>query len=114
MNTGKRKLTISKVKKVIPGSAGIISAIAEKCKCDWHTADKFIKEHEELSELLRCETESVLDVGEMRLFDAVDSGEPWAVQFFLARKGKQRGYGDSVDHAVKTESVVTFIQDVKE
>jgi hypothetical protein len=113
MNTGKRKLTLNKVKKAIQGTGGIISAIAEKCGCDWHTADKFIKEHDELIELLRCETEAVLDVGEMGLFNAVESNDPWAIQFLLSRKGKHRGYGEKVEVDNKNPAPVIFVNDVK-
>ena len=39
----------------------------------------------------------MLDTAEDRLFQAVDTGEPWAVQFLLTRLGRGRGYGDKLE-----------------
>ena len=88
------KLTFKQVSKAIEGSGGIISDIAEKCECDWHTAKTFIDKDEKLTRLLQNEKEGILDLGESRLYQAVDEGEPWAVQYLLTRLGKKRGFGE--------------------
>jgi len=76
----------------IPGTGGIITKIAERVGCAWHTAKKYITEYSTVAEVYQDECERVLDVGETRLIEAVDGGEPWAVKFFLSTKGKHRGY----------------------
>ncbi|CAB4188589.1 hypothetical protein UFOVP1175_39 [uncultured Caudovirales phage] len=81
----------SDVKKAIQGSGGYISEIARRLKCDWHTADKYIKEFE-LSEDLVIEDERATDRAEIKLMEAIEEGEIAAIIFRLKTKGKKRGY----------------------
>jgi len=81
----------SDIKKAIQGSGGYISEIARRLKCDWHTADKYIKEFE-LTEDLIIEDERATDRAEIKLMEAIEDGEIAAIIFRLKTKGKKRGY----------------------
>jgi hypothetical protein len=81
----------SEIKKAIEGSGGYISEIARRLKCDWHTADKYIKEFE-LTEDLVIEDERATDRAEIKLMQAIEDGEIAAIIFRLKTKGKKRGY----------------------
>lgn len=81
----------SDIKKAIQGSGGYISEIARRLKCDWHTADKYIKEFE-LTEDLIVEDERATDRAEIKLMQAIEDGEIAAIIFRLKTKGKKRGY----------------------
>jgi len=81
----------SEIKKAIQGSGGYISEIARRLKCDWHTADKYIKEFE-LTEDLLIEDERATDRAEIKLMEAIEEGEIAAIIFRLKTKGKKRGY----------------------
>lgn len=81
----------SEIKKAIQGSGGYISEIARRLKCDWHTADKYIKEFE-LTEDLLIEDERATDRAEIKLMEAIEDGEIAAIIFRLKTKGKKRGY----------------------
>ena len=81
----------SEIKKAIEGSGGYISEIARRLKCDWHTADKYIKEFE-LTEDLVIEDERSTDRAEIKLMQAIEDGEIAAIIFRLKTKGKKRGY----------------------
>jgi hypothetical protein len=81
----------SDIKKAIEGSGGYISEIARRLKCDWHTANKYIKEFE-LSEDLIVEDEKATDRAEIKLMQAIEDGEIAAIIFRLKTKGKKRGY----------------------
>lgn len=81
----------SDIKKAIQGSGGYISEIARRLKCDWHTADKYIKEFE-LTEDLMVEDERATDRAEIKLMEAIEDGEIAAIIFRLKTKGKKRGY----------------------
>lgn len=81
----------SDLKKAIEGSGGYISEIARRLKCDWHTADKYIKEFE-LTEDLIVEDERATDRAEIKLMQAIEDGEIAAIIFRLKTKGKKRGY----------------------
>jgi hypothetical protein len=81
----------SDIKKAIEGSGGYISEIARRLKCDWHTADKYIKEFE-LTQDLVIEDERATDRAEIKLMQAIEDGEIAAIIFRLKTKGKKRGY----------------------
>src|SRR5512146_2891765 len=76
----------------IANSAGIITTIAKRVGCDWHTAKKYIDNYPTIQQAYDDECEAVLDMAETELYKAVKGGKDWAVKYILATKGKRRGY----------------------
>ncbi len=76
----------------IPGTGGIITAIAKRLGCSWHTAKKRIEESPTLKAAYEDECQSILDLAEVKLFEAIRSGDLQAVKYILSTKGKARGY----------------------
>ena len=91
------RLSKKKVKAAIPKSAGIISTIASRLNCSWHGADDFIKNDPELLQIYNDEKEGVLDMAESVVFKSAQGGDTQSAKWLLSKKGKARGYGDSVD-----------------
>jgi hypothetical protein len=91
------RLAKKRVKEAIPKSAGIMSTIAQRLGCAWNTADAYIKADPELSQMLADEVEGVLDMAESVVFKSAQGGDTQSAKWLLSKKGKQRGYGDSVD-----------------
>lgn len=89
---GKIPYTTEQFEKAIPNSAGIVSEIAKRVGCDWHTARKFIDNHARLLRMYQDESEKILDVGEAALFKAVQGGDMAGIKYLLSTKGKHRGY----------------------
>jgi len=79
---------------VIPETAGIVSEIAKRVGCAWHTAKKYIDTYPTVAQAYADETEKVLDLGELALIRAVKGGEAWAVKYLLSTKGKGRGFSE--------------------
>lgn len=86
-----KNFTKEQVKKAIAGSGGIISTIATRLRCDWHTADAYIEKHD-LQQELSNESESILDMTEGMLIQNIQDGDPASIFFMLKTKGKKRGY----------------------
>jgi len=107
------KLTKTKIKKAIPDSGGVISLIAERCGVTWHTVDKFIKKNEDIGLLYQAELESVLDLGESRLYEAVDRCEPWAVSLLLKTKAKSRGYVEKQEVDTNGKVKITVVNNLE-
>jgi len=84
--------TEEEILSAIKGSAGIISTIADNLGCSWHTADKYIKEHESCVEAYNDETERVLDLAESEMIKLIEGGEIQMIKYMLSTKGKKRGY----------------------
>ena len=78
--------------RAIPGTGGIISAIARKVNCDWHTAKKYVTEYATVKKVYDAEKEGILDLAEAKLIEAIRDGDMPAIKFYLTTKGKDRGY----------------------
>lgn len=87
----------------IPGTGGIISTIARRVGCDWHTAKKYIDTYPTVNRAYEDEREKVTDLAESVLVQNIklaykkqeDTKEPVDssdVKWYLSRKGKDRGY----------------------
>lgn len=94
---GKPLFTAETFLKAIPGSAGIITTIAKRVGCNWHTAAKYIEEYPTIAQAYKDECESVLDMAEAKLYKAVEKGDLQAVKYILSTKGKRRGYVERVE-----------------
>lgn len=86
----------------IPGTGGIISTIALKVGCDWHTAKKYIDTYSTIQQAYQDELESVADIAESLLVTNIRLGrdkqketkervDAADAKWYLARKTK-RGY----------------------
>ncbi len=87
-----RDFTEKEVLKAISDSGGIISKIAEKLTCDWHTAKTYIEKFEKTKLAYSAETESVLDIAESKLIENIQDNDNTAIIFYLKTKGRNRGY----------------------
>ena len=108
----------------ILGSGGIISTIARRVGCDWHTAKKYIDEYATLQKAYQDELSANLDVAESIVVDNLrmqrkqqlekqepaDTGD---ARWFLSTKGQERGYGNKleVDQTVKGKLLIEYVND---
>lgn len=108
-----RKKTYKKsdVLEAIKGSNGIVSNVCKRLKCDWHTADTFIKKWPETLQALDDERESYLDLTESECINRIKAGDGQMIRFVLATLGKKRGYGTedaATDNGGATDTVVNI------
>ena len=94
--------------QAIKGTQGIVSAIAERLKCDWHTAKKHIDKYEETKKALQDEIESFGDFVENKAMEKVNDGSETMIRFYLATKYKTRGFTEKheVEHSGDKENPV--------
>lgn len=78
--------------EAIPGTGGIISAIARNVGCEWHTARDAIDRFPTVRKAYDDECEVVTDVAESTLIRAIRDGDVGAAKWWLTRKGKERGF----------------------
>lgn len=81
----------------IPGTGGIISAIAKRVGCAWHTAQKYIREMPTVAAAYADECESVTDLAETTVIKAIRDGDVGTARWYLSTKGKNRGYGERLE-----------------
>jgi hypothetical protein len=59
----------------IPGTGGIISAIADKVNCDWHTARRYIDSYPTVNQAWQAERNKVTDKARHNIIKAVQDGD---------------------------------------
>ena len=85
----------------IPGSGGIISTIARKVGCVWHTAKKYINQHQTVLDAYNAECERVLDRAEAVIIeDIVTNKDTATAKWYLTMKGRERGYAQTTRNEV--------------
>lgn len=87
-----RNFKTKDVLDAIDGSYGIVSTVAAKLHCNWHTADEYIKKWPETLQALSDEEESKLDFVEGKAIKKINEGDGAMIRFYLATKGKKRGF----------------------
>jgi hypothetical protein len=86
---------------VIPGTGGIISTIAKRVGCSWHTAKKYIDTYPTIKVVYDAECEAVLDAAESVILGDIQDKDVQTAKWYLTMKGGDRGY------APKTKQEVT-------
>lgn len=89
---GRELFTTKQFLTAIKDSGGIVSTIADRIGCDWHTANKYIKSKATLQQAWQNEKEQITDIAETSLIESIKERDAWAVKYYLSTKGKNRGY----------------------
>ena len=76
----------------IEGCRGIISTVAARLHVGWHTAERAINDSEKAREAMTDEEETTLDFVEGKAIQRINDGDGAMIRFYLATKGKKRGY----------------------
>jgi len=68
----------------IPGTGGIVSELAERVGCRWHTAKKYIEEYVTVKEAWEAERNRIGDIAKSNIIEAIKAGDlptsKWYVQ----------------------------------
>lgn len=82
----KWRFKLEDVLESIDGSAGIKTEICQRLGCSRPTFDKYLEERPQVLEAYNNECRVVGDMARVSLYSAIESGESWAVMFYLDRK----------------------------
>ena len=81
-----------KVAEALRQAAGIKAEAARRLGCTRATVDAYIKRHPEVREAWIDARETMVDLAQSKLHEAVERGEWPAVQYTLSTLGKDRGF----------------------
>ena len=76
----------------IEDSNGFVTTIAARLHCSWHAADNAIKASAAALQAIKGEEEKTLDFVEGKAIKKINEGDGAMIRFYLATKGKKRGY----------------------
>jgi hypothetical protein len=71
---------------------GLVYVAAAQLGCRAETIKVRLAQSPEIRRVQDEAKGRLLDQTEQRLYDAIEAGDPWAIQFFLKTQGKSRGY----------------------
>ena len=100
------KVTLEDCKKALAGAHGLVTPAAEALGIQRSTLYMRIQKNPSLRVVFDDARESMLDLAEQKLYDAIRSGDAWAVQFVLKTVGKNRGYCERRELAANISEVV--------
>lgn len=68
--------------------------IAKELGCDRRTLSTYIKKN--MPDVIKDMREAMLDVAEAKLLQNINSGNENAIEYFLDKQGRDRGYGEKL------------------
>jgi predicted transcriptional regulator len=77
------KFTTTQFIEAIPGTGGIVSAIASKVNCDWHTARKYIDEHPTVKQAYDDERSKITDKARHNIVKSIHDGDLMMSKWWL-------------------------------
>ena len=99
---GRKKILKEKqLIEAIHGSRGFKSVIAQRLHCNWHTVDDAIKASPAAQLAMQEEDATTLDFVEGKAITKINEGDGAMIRFYLATKGKKRGY--TYDDRIETD-----------
>jgi transposase len=103
------KASVKKILSAISGTGGLISAIAKKLGVHYHTVLNYEKRYESVKQAIEEERDKILDKAESNLFVRIKEGDEETSKWFLARKGRHRGYSEKIDTEQKGDITISVV-----
>ena len=88
----KQRFTPKQVADTLTETRGMVFLAAKKLGCSDDTIYNYAKRYKAVGDALRQQRGQFVDMAELKLWNTVNEGESWAVQFALRTLGKERGY----------------------
>jgi len=86
------RYTADQVRRALLDAKGLVTVAARRLDCAPDTVRAYMRRYATVAAAVKEAREGIVDLGEVRLFQAVDRGEPWAIKTVLTMFGKDRGY----------------------
>lgn len=105
----KPRYTARQVIQALQATQGMVYLAAERLHCDPQTVLNYCKRYPSVEAAKVAARGALLDVAEVKLWQAVQRGEAWAIAFALKTIGRTRGYGDRLDLSLTIERAATLV-----
>lgn len=108
--------TLEDILNAIKDSAGLVSVIARKLNCAWHTAKGYIESCAETREAFLDEIEKNKDKAESIILKKLNEEDGEYAKWYLRTIGKDRGYNEKteMEHSGGLNIVIDLPDDLKE
>ena len=93
----------------IEGSGAIMSAVARNLGgVAWDTAERYVNKWAATRQAWKNEEEKILDLAENVLYRNIKDGDSGDAKWVLTKKGKRRGWADSLEITGKDGGAITI------
>lgn len=108
----KTRVTKATFAAAIRGSRGVKSVIATRLGCARNTVYNYLERWPDMKTLLDDESEMLVDLAEVQLFNLIAEKDVRAITFALATKGKNRGYSQRTEITGADGGAIVIAPDV--
>jgi len=98
--SNRQRFTQQQVIDALKETKGMVYLAAKRLGCEAQTIYNYRDRYAAVRAEMEQQDGEVDDAAEMKLYQAIIAGEPWAVQFRLRTKGKGRGYVERTQQEV--------------
>jgi hypothetical protein len=88
------RYTATQVADALRSTRGMTYLAAKRLGCDPNTIMAYCRRYPTVEQAKQDARGELLDVAEVKLWQAVQAGEHWAVTFALRTLGRERGFGE--------------------
>jgi len=85
------------VLNAVKGSGAIMSIIADRLGVTWKTARVYVLHYPSAVEAFEHEENKAIDEAQSQLFEKVKAGDLNAIEFYLSKKGRRKGWGSEAE-----------------
>lgn len=91
------RYTDSQIAEALKRTKGMVYVAADLLGCSPNTIKARLAKSAALADVLEQARGLTTDTAELKLVQAINAGEPWAVQFYLRTQARERGYRDKTE-----------------
>jgi hypothetical protein len=89
---GKQRYTPQQIIEALERSKGLKNLAAKALGCDVDTVGNYIRRYPKVRAVAETQRGLMVDLAESKLYEAIQTGQPWAITLCLKTLGKDRGY----------------------
>lgn len=107
------RYTDKQIEDALRKTKGMVYVAAKQMGCSPTTIKKRLEARPALREVLEAEHGLTVDTAELKLFQAIQNGDAWAIQFFLKTQGRGRGYVErqELDLSGQVKTAIEYVND---
>jgi hypothetical protein len=109
----RRRFTQQQMLEALTLSKGLISVAARRLNCSYDTIMQYMRRYPKVRAVAVEFRNQMTDIAELKFWDAVHRGEPWAITLQLKTQGRARGYVEQVDFNLVLTKVVQDLAQVE-
>lgn len=91
------RYTDTQIIKALQDTKGMVYVAAQRLGCSPDTIKARLAKSQKIRAVAEAERGKMGDTAELKLIQAIQAGQPWAVTFYLKTQAKDRGYTERME-----------------